>query len=144
MSFIVFSDKKHADSEYKIINNNAIAIFSQKKYYDYEHFRIELYDTDEKLLNRWDINQEVYYWDVSPDQKSVATIGTDSILNIYDQHGNLTIQQLNKGRCLSQEDGVSPKFKGFSLFLNKQFRILRGSLFIIQGWRYYFQIGPGF
>lgn len=89
----VFSDKKYTDFGYKIINNNALALIYQKSYYDYENFCIELYKTDEKLINRWDINQEVYFWDISSDQKSVVTVGTDSILNIYDQHGNLTIHK---------------------------------------------------
>lgn len=89
----IFNDKKYKYYEYKIIANNALALIYQKSYYDFENFCIELYSTDERLINKWDINQEVYYWDVSSDQKSVVTVGTDSILNIYDQHGNLTIHK---------------------------------------------------
>ena len=89
----IFCNKKYNHDEYKIISNSAVALIYKKSYYDDENFCIDLYSTDQKLLNHWDINQEVYGWDISSDQKSVVTVGMDSVLNIYDELGNLKIQK---------------------------------------------------
>ncbi len=91
--YLAFGDKNFIYPTYKLVGNDAIAIMCQKSYFDYENYIIELYNTDEKLIRKWEINQEVYNWDISPDKRSVATIGWDSILNIYDQNGNLTIHK---------------------------------------------------
>jgi len=87
----ILMDKNFIYPEYRILGNNAIAIFYQKRYFDFENYCIDLYNSNEELIRKWDINQDVYYWGVSSDLKSVVTIGSDSILNIYDQDGNLKI-----------------------------------------------------
>jgi len=100
----ILMDKKYIYPEYRIMGNSAIAIFYQKRYYDFENYCIVLYNSNEELIRKWDINQDVYYWGVSSDLKSVVTIGSDSILNIYNQDGNLEI-----GKKLDIKEDLYPR-----------------------------------